>query len=79
MAVRSFGVAEEVIQMSDDCVCPEYKEKYKDVKIKDKMKAPETEKEPEPVQEKKKSWWEKFKDRIDPAGVGGLPQPSMGW
>ena len=65
--------------------CPDYsdsiEEKYKEIKIKDKMKAPEPEPEPEaPPVEEKKPWWKKLKDRIDPAGIGGLlPQPGMGF
>lgn len=61
--------------------CPEYKEGYQDIKIKEKELAPEAPPVavPEPPKAKEKSWWEKLKDRIDPAGIGGLPQPSMGF
>jgi hypothetical protein len=63
--------------------CPDFsdqiEEKYKKFEWeKEPSKEQEPEKAPEPTEEKR-PWWKKLKDRIDPAGIGGLlPQPGMG-
>lgn len=63
--------------------CPEWVKGYEDIKIKhkeeQKVNEPETSPAQEPAKEREKSWWDKFKDRFDPSGIGGLtPTPSYG-